>query len=186
MVGQRTLDPPAKVRILLPQPEMVMLLPNLKKRESPSVPYIAIHRATITPPNEPLVVSEGDIRLTLTPGPISFSYSVPMKSFVNGTARMTLGTRHIDLPSGSYIEIEMLTESFTDSEREHVALAIAEAASLITLQYPYLLDEKLFEGVVNSPNTAVMWAEGPMTLTASPSITPETVARTLQNDFSKV
>jgi len=145
-----------------------------------------IYSATMTPPSDPLVVSEGDIRLTLTPGPLSFSYSVPVKRFKPGAASMTLGTRQINLSSGSYIMIETLIESFTDSEREHVALAIAEAASLITLRYPHLLDEKLFEGVVNPPNTAVMWSEGPMTLTASPSITPETVAIILQNDFSNV
>ena len=151
------------------------------------MPYIAIYRMTMAPPNAPpLVINEGDIRLTLTPGPISFSYSVPVKRFKPGAASMTLGTRQINLPSGSYIMTETLIKSFTDSERERVALAIAEAASLITLRYPHLLDEKLFEGVVNPPNTAVMWSEGPMALTASPSITPETVAVTLQNDFSNV
>ena len=33
-VGQRTLDPPGKVRILLPQPEKVMLLPHFSLRPS--------------------------------------------------------------------------------------------------------------------------------------------------------
>ncbi|MFC1939986.1 hypothetical protein ACFLXO_04815 [Chloroflexota bacterium] len=99
---------------------------------------------------------------------------------------MTLGERQINLPSSSYVKIETLIQSFTDSERERVALAIAEAASLITLRYPHLLDKKLFEGVINTPNSGVMWSEGPMTLTASPSIPPENMAEALQNDFSNI
>ncbi len=162
------------------------MLPDLEKRERSPVPYIAIHRTTMAPPKEELVVNAGDISLTLTSGPLSFSYSVPMKRFGAGVASMTLGERQISLPSGSYVKIDTLIRSFTDSERERVALAIAEAASLITLRYPHLLENKLFEGVVNSKNSAVVWSEGPMTLTASPSITPEIVAGTLQNDFSHV
>ncbi len=83
----------------------------------------------MTPPKEDLVVKEGDISLTLTSGPLSFSYSVPMKRFGSGVASMTLAERQINLPSGSYVKIETLIKSFTDSERERVALAIAEAAS---------------------------------------------------------
>jgi hypothetical protein len=140
----------------------------------------------MTPPKEDIVLNAGDIRLTLTSGPLSFSYSVPMKRFEAGVASITLGERQISLPSDSYVKIEMLVKSFTDSEREQVALAIAEAASLITLRYPHLLDSKLFEGAVNSKNSAIAWPEGPMTLTASPSIAIETVAGTLQNDFSTI
>ncbi|MBI4283963.1 MAG: hypothetical protein HY663_05790 [Chloroflexi bacterium] len=162
------------------------MLPNFEKRGPPPVPYVAIHRATMTPPKESLIVSAGDISLTLTSGPLSFSYSVPMKRFGAGVASMTIGERQINLPSGSYVKIETLIKSFADSDRERVALAIAEAATLITLRYPHLLDNKLFEGVVNSKNAAVMWSEGPMTLTASPSIPPETVAETLQSDFSNI
>ena len=99
---------------------------------------------------------------------------------------MTIGVRSINLPSGSYIVIEALIKSFDDSERKRVALAIAEVASLITLLHPHLLEEKLFEGVVSPPNKAIIWPEGPLSLTASPSITPETVVSTFQNGFSKV
>ncbi len=150
------------------------------------MPYMSIYRVTMTPPNECLTVNEGDIRMTLTAGPLSFSYSVPVKRFKPGGASMTFGARQINLPNGSYIVLETLIKSFTDSERERVALAIAEVASLITLLHPHLLEEKLFEGVVSPPNTAVIWSEGPLTLTASPSITPETVVSTFQKDFSKV
>jgi hypothetical protein len=99
---------------------------------------------------------------------------------------MTLGQRQINLPSDSYVKILTLIKSFTDSERERIALAIAEAASLITLRYPHLLDNKLFEGVINTPNSGIVWSEGPMTLTASPSIPPENMAEALQNVFSNI
>lgn len=155
------------------------MLPNSEKKRHPPVPYIAIYLANMAPPDESLVVSTGDISVTLTSGPLSFSYSVPIKRFGSGVASMTLGERQINLPSGSYVKIETLIQSFTDSERERAALVVAEAASLVTLRYPHLLDNKLFEGVVNARNTAVMWSEGPMTLTASPSIPPETMAGAL-------
>ncbi len=164
----------------------VIMLPNLETRGHPPVTYVAIHSAIMTAPKKDIVVNVGDISLTLTSGPLSFSYSVPMKRSGAGVASMTLGERQINLPNGSYVKIETLIKSFDDSDRERVTLAIAEAASLITLRYPHLLDNKLFEGVVNSKNTAVMWSEGPMTLTASPSIPPETVAGALQNDFSNI
>jgi hypothetical protein len=164
----------------------VIMLPSLENREPFPVPYIAVHRANMTPPKEELVVNTGDISLTLTSGPLSFSYSLPIKRFGSGVASMTLGTRQIKLPSGSYIIIKTLVKSFTDSERECVALAIAEATSVITLRYPHLLDEKVFEGIVKLPNASVMWSEGPMTLTASPSIPPATIAETFQNDFSSI
>ena len=162
------------------------MLPNSEKKRHPPVPYIAIYLANMAPPDESLVVSAGDISVTLTSGPLSFSYSVPIKRFGSGVASMTFGERQINLPSGSYVKIETLIQSFTDSERERAALVVAEAASLVTLRYPHLLDNKLFEGVVNARNTAVMWSEGPMTLTASPSISPETMAGALQNDFSNI
>jgi hypothetical protein len=162
------------------------MLPNLGKMNPPSVPYMAIYRANMTPPKESLVVNTDDISVTLTSGPLSFSHSVPMKHFGSGVASMTLGQRQINLPSGSYVKVEALIKSFTDSERERVALAIAEAASLITLRYPHLLDNKLFEGVFNTPNLGVIWSEGPMTLTASPSIPPENMSEALQRDFSNI
>ena len=150
------------------------------------MPYISIYSLTMAPPQENLLVSEDDIRITLTSGPLSFSHSVPLKRFTAGAASMTMGKRQINLPSGSYIVIELLLKSFEYSERERVALAVAEVAGLITLHHPHLLDEKLYEGVITPSNEAVIWSEGPLTLTASPSVTPDTVTGTFQSDFSKV
>ncbi|MFC2067749.1 hypothetical protein ACFLTP_01870 [Chloroflexota bacterium] len=150
------------------------------------MPYISIYSLTMNSPQENLIVSEGDIRITLTSGPLSFSYSVPLKRFMARAASMTMGKRQINLPSGSYIMIELLMKSFEDSERERVALAVAEVASLISLHHPHLLDEKLYEGIITPLNKAVIWSEGPFSLTASPSITPETVTSTFHNDFSKI
>ncbi len=150
------------------------------------MPYVAVYRSSNPPPDTPLLIHEGDIRLAQTPGPLSFSYSVPIKRFGPGSVGMTLGKRSIDVPRGSYVTIETLTSFTADSERERVVLAVAEAASLVTLRYPYLLEEKLFEGVVSTPNSAVMWMEGPITLTAAPSLDPQVVHTTLQEDFSVV
>ena len=154
--------------------------------ESPTVPYIAVYSAAMKPPEIPVSVQEADVRLTFTAGPLTFAYSVPLKSYGPGSVAVTLGERQVSLPSGSYIVIETLANPSEESERERSALRVAEAASLLALRHSHVLDEKLFEGVVNAANRALMWREGPMTFTTAPAVSPEEVADGFAGDFASV
>ena len=120
-----------------------------------TTPYVAVYSTPLISLDAPVAVHETDIVLTFTPGPLSFSYSVPVKSLGPGHASMTPGTRQIQLPSGSYVVIEMEANPRARSERERVALRVAEVASLITLRHPHLLDEKIFEGAVDVPGRSL-------------------------------
>ena len=76
--------------------------------ETGAVPYIAIYSVAMKPPESPLEVHEAEVRLTFTPGPLTFCYSVPLKSFGPGSFAVTLGERQVSLPKGSYVVIEIL------------------------------------------------------------------------------
>ena len=154
--------------------------------ESPTVPYIAIYSVAMKPPEIPLRVHEADVRLTFTAGPLTFSYSVPLKSFGPGRVAVTLGERQVSLPKGSYVVIETMASPGEESERERLALQVAEVATLVALRYSHVLEEKLFEGVINVAGNAVMWREGPMSFTAAPAVSPEEVADGFASDFASV
>ena len=150
------------------------------------VPYVAIYSAPMVSLDTKVEVRtpESDFCLTLIQGPLFFSYSVPVKSFGSGSAAMTIGERQFSLPGGSYVIISTEADIRTSSERERVALLVAEAAGLITLRYPHLLHEKLFEGVTNAQGHSVIWREGPITLLASPATPAAEVVRDFTADFS--
>ena len=151
-----------------------------------AAPYMAVYSAPLISLDAPVVVNEADIGLTFRPGPWSFTYSVPMKSLGPGHASMMLGERKIQLPSGSYVVIEAEADPRARSERERVALRIAEVASLITLRHPHLLDEKIFEGVINVPGRFLVWSDGPIRLTAAPAVDPSDVISGFRNSIAAV
>ncbi len=148
--------------------------------------YAEIYQANLPTLKEPLEIDLGEQRITFQRGPLSFSYSVPVKSFGAGAASLRLGQRKVSLPAGSYCRIEALIKEMTGSERERVALLVTEAATLITLRSPSLLDEKLFEGVVAPPGAQIIWPEGPITLTVAPSLEPETIMADFKDDLTKI
>ena len=154
--------------------------------EKPTTPYIAVYSAAMMPPEVPLEVKEAGVRLTFTSGPWGFAYSVPLKSFGPGSVAVTLGERQVNLPSGSYIVIETLANPAEEFERERLALTMAEVASLVALRHPNVLDEKLFEGAVNTADRALMWREGLMTFTAAPAVSPKEVADGFTSDYASV
>ena len=81
---------------------------------------------------------------------------------------IVLGENHVNIPKGRYLVIETTANPDEEMERERVALRIAEVAGLITLRFPHVLDEKLYEGPVNTEYRSLLWSEDPITLTASP------------------
>ncbi len=147
-------------------------------------PYVAIYSAPTVSLDAKVEVHESDSCLTLVRGPLFFSYSVPVKSFGSGSVAMTIGERQFSLPGGPYAIISTEADIRASSERERVGLLIAEAAGLITLRYPHLLHEKLFEGVTNTEGHSIIWREGPVTLSASPAIPAAEVIGNFTADIS--
>ena len=148
------------------------------------VPYVAIYRGAVVPPKDGVITAINDVRLRVENGPFSFSYSVPIITFRPSRAMMTLGERSVDVPQGPCIFVEIEADPAVESERQRVALRVAEVASLITLRFPHVLDEKFYEGPVNTDAMKMLWGEGPRTLTASPGVTPSQLSEGLASDMS--
>ena len=89
------------------------------------------------------------------------------------------------MPTGSYVLIEAMTSPSRESN-ESLALGVAEVASLVTLRHSHVLDEKLFEGIINTENSFVMRYDGPMRLTAAPAVTSQEVSDAFTRDFSSI
>lgn len=148
------------------------------------VPYIAIYRGSVVPPEDDVMTELNDVRLRVENGPFSFSYSVPIVTLRPSQGMMTLGERSVSVPQGPCILVETEADPTVESERQRVALRVAEVASLITLRFPYVLDEKFYEGPVNTQDMKMLWGEGPRTLTVSPEVTPSQLSEGLAEDMS--
>ena len=148
------------------------------------VPYVAIYRGSLVPPEDGVMTEINDVRLRVENGPFSFSYSVPIVTLRPSQAMMTLGERSINVPQGPCILVEVEADPTVESERQRVALRVTEVASLITLRFPHVLDEKFYEGPVNTDDMKMLWDEGPRTLTVSPEVTPIQLSEGLASDMS--
>ena len=146
--------------------------------------YVAIYRGSVVPPEDSVMTEMNDVRLRVENGPFSFSYSVPIVTIRPSQAMMTLGERSVDVPQGPCIFVETEADPTVESERQRVALRVAEVASLITLRFPHVLNEKFYEGPVNTHDMKMLWDEGPRTLTASPGVTPSQLSEGLASDIS--
>ena len=103
--------------------------------------------------------------------PFSFTHTVPIRSFSQGRSKVVLGENQVNVPSGAYVIIESAGTPGGDYERDQVALRVAEIAGLITLRFPQALNEKIYEGWVNTERSAVLLGEGPLRLSVSPTVT---------------
>ena len=88
------------------------------------------------------------------------------------------------MPEGTFIIIETAIDPDGFYERDRVALQIAEAAALVTLRFPHALQEKVYEGTINTEGASLLWDEGSITLTVSPVVTPADVAEAFGSDAS--
>ena len=145
------------------------------------MPYVAIYRASIVAPEDYLTVKLSDVQVKIQHGPFSFSHAVPMKSVGPNGTRVVLGERCVNVPKGIYVVIE--TAATPGMEREQIALRVAEIASLVTLQFPRVLDEKIYEGPVSTEQELLLWGEGPMTLKVGPAVTASQLLEVLAGDF---
>ena len=99
---------------------------------------------------------------------------------------IVLGENHVNIPKGRYLVIETTANPDEEMGRERVALRIAEVAGLITLRFPHVLDEKLYEGPVNTQYRSLLWSEGPITLTASPTVASSQLFEGLTGDLCTI
>ena len=151
---------------------------------SQRIPYLAIYRASIVSPEDDLTVALSDVRLTVRKGPFSFTHPVPIKSVGPSGSAIVLGERRVNIPKGTYIIIDTMVN--LEMEREWVALKIVEVASLVTLHFPHVLEEKLYEGTISTEHGILMWGEGPLTLQVGPAVTPPQLLETLASDHGSI
>ena len=156
--------------------------------EMPPTLYKAVFQANLPSPESPIEVFSGqDMRVTLDPGPLSFTYSVPNVRLRPPGVVATPKNRRIVLPQGSYVVIDLeLPERLGAHPGRYAALRVSEAAALVELRYRPLLSEKIYQGPVDRPGETVFLPENPLRLVARPALEPETVASTLGPDFEAI
>ena len=154
----------------------------------PPIRYRAIYVANISPPAQPtFMVQAPDLRASLHPGPLDFSFSAPIVEQKPPMAGMTMAERQIELPRGSYLMVEFESRALDPNViRQNASMRVAEVISLVDLQYPGLVAAKIYEGAINTPGSFVWLPEGPMTPTAAPVRDPETVALEVKADFGAI
>jgi hypothetical protein len=125
-----------------------------------------------------------DLEITLSPGPIQFSFTVPVVQYAPPAVGMTWAERRCEVPPGSYVVMRVRIGAM-DPElvRTTAALTVAEATCVFDLRYPALIAEKLYEGTVNDPGHFVCIAEGPLRLTAQPVRDAKDVADEMAGDL---
>lgn len=96
---------------------------------------------------------------------------------------MTLAQRVVKLPKGAYAVIDVGLDDPQVSNRHRAALAVAETAGLISLRYPHLIQEKVYEGMINTAEGIIFAREDPVTLTAWTAPDPEAIASDLKGDL---
>ena len=150
------------------------------------VPYVAIYRGSCVPPKSNQVVGMGNASLRVVSGPFSFTHTIPIRSFNQGQSRVTLGVNKVNVPEGSYVIIESRHTLGEDSERGQIALKVAEIAGLVTLRFPQVLDEKIYEGWVNTERSALLWGEGPLRLAVSSAVTASDLVEDIGVDYRAI
>ena len=148
--------------------------------------YLAVFRVALPAPEEPLhVEGKPNLEISLQPGPLEFSYSVPVTKYEPPGATMAMGERRVRLPADSYLVIEVVGQGGNPRiDMSDAALQVAETACLLELRYSGIIAEKVYEGTVNTPGSAFLMNEGTFTLTAQPERDPKSVAAELAADHA--
>jgi len=148
--------------------------------------YLAVFRVALPAPEEPVHVErKPNLEISLQPGPLEFSYSVPITKYEPPGVSMVMGERRVRLPADSYLVIQVVGQSgILRSDMSDAALQVAETTSLLDLRYSGIVAEKVYEGTVNTPGSALLMFEGPLTLTAQPERDPKSVAAELAADHA--
>jgi hypothetical protein len=140
----------------------------------PPISYLTVYRAALTPPESDLyVASMQDLEIKLSPGPVEFSFAIPVVRYTPPVAGLTPAQRHVKLAPDSYVVIRIKVDAPDPaSARTMAALRAAEAACVFDLRYPGLLAEKVYEGTVDEPGRFIFIGEGPLRISAQPERDP--------------
>lgn len=151
----------------------------------PPISYLTVYRAALTPPGSDLyVASMQDLEIKLSPGPVEFSFTIPVVRHTPPVAGLTPAQRHVKLAPDSYVVIRIRVDApDPTSARTTAALRAAEAACVFDLRYPGLLAEKVYEGTVDEPGRFIFMGEGPLRISAQPDRDPKDVADRMATDF---
>ena len=154
----------------------------------PPITYLAIYRANLRAPESELcVASTPEFEIKLSPGPIQFSYTVPVLHYRPSAVGITPAQQHRDLPPDSYVLMRVRLGAMDPaSARSEAALRVAEATCIFDLRCPGLISEKLHEGTVDKPGQYVFMPEGPLRVTARPDEDPEDVGHKVAGDFASL
>lgn len=154
----------------------------------PPITYLAIYRANLRAPESELcVASTPEFEIKLSPGPIQFSYTVPVLDYRPSAVGITPAQQHCDLPPDSYVLMRVRLGAMDPaSARSEAALRVAEATCIFDLRCPGLISEKLHEGTVDKPGQYVFMPEGPLRVTARPDEDPEDVGHKVAGDFASL
>ena len=133
------------------------------------------------------MASMQDLEIKLSPGPVEFSFTIPVVRHTPPVAGLTPAQRHVKLAPDSYVVIRIRVDApDPTSARTTAALRAAEAACVFDLRYPGLLAEKVYEGTVDEPGRFIFMGEGPLRISARPDEDPEDVAQKIAAEFASV
>lgn len=136
--------------------------------QSSKVNFASIYRMNALPPADIRRILDTPILVvSVIPGPFQISYTVPVRHLSPGTTAITFGTETRSFGKGSYLAISHFVDVTSTPDARSVArLPLAEIAAALALTRTHLLDEKLFEGVLNEPGQRTFWPEGPITVSS--------------------
>jgi len=163
---------------------------NHEEPKKPSValpyPFFSVYRLAAPPPQmkvQLLVVNAA--KLLLFPGPFQVERAVPVHHYGDRVVEMTMGTERVSFPQGAFLVIDQeVDRSVGGGEQMEARLRSSEIVALLDLDFRGLVVEKLFEGAVNSPGHFVWAPEGPMRVTARPSLTPDQLKASLSSGIA--
>lgn len=150
--------------------------------------YVAVYRANAPRPEKEMVIlKHSGLRVTLHPGPINFSVTVPHTVYEPPAATMTLMERQVNFPDDCYLIVECeASENKPGFGIHRSALWIAEIIAVFDLLYRDVVAEKLFAGVVNTPGTFAWVSEAPVRITAQPLFDTEHLAENIATSYTAV
>ena len=162
-----------------------MAMPEEPKPPKPVLlyPFLSVYRLAAPPPQmkiQLLVVNAA--KLLLFPGPFQVERAVPVHHYGDRVVEMTMGTELVSFPQGAFLVMQQeVNRSVGGGEQMEARLRSSEIVALLDMDFRGLVAEKLFEGAVTSPGHFIWAPEGPVRLTARPSVTPEQLTSALSD-----
>ena len=119
-----------------------------------SMSYIAVYRALVKPPPQRLVVLSGaDYALSLDPGPLTLRYQSAVRD-PNASGTFDLKYEVREFEPGSYVIVQVIPTATVDVPGAAWSVAhdrFARAVVALDLEFPGIVQDKLFEAAVATP-----------------------------------